>query len=589
MQTYRPPVEDIRFQLETFDYATRVHGLPGFESFDLETGMSLVGALAEYIAAEIAPLNQKGDKEGVKFDAAAKTVTLPAGFRAAYEGLVDNGFVALACDPTYGGLGAPFCLSLLAGEVLVAANKSLSMCSGLSGGFIEALHAHGSDALKDEYLPNLVAGKWAGTMCLTEPQAGSDLGLVSTTAEPDGDAYRITGTKIWISFGEHDLTDNIIHLVLARLPGAPAGIKGISTFLVPKFLADGTRNPAWCTGTDHKMGIHASPTCVISLEGAKGWLVGEPHKGMKAMFTMMNAARLQVGMEGVGLGEAAFQAALTFARDRAQGRSLNPARNEAGKPADNILVHPDVRRQLLTVKSTTEGLRGLVAWMGVSYDVMHHSEDPAARAHAEDLVALLTPVIKSYGSERGFLNTSEAMQSMGGAGFTQDWPVEQYLRDVRIAMIYEGTNHIQALDLVGRKLPMHGGRPMQTFATEVGGLLRATKDQPELAAFREALKVESARLNATTMQLAGVGMGDPETVGAVASAYLNQFALVTLAFVWLKQASAVLARPEGDPVRKDKLASARFYFEVLLPEAELLAKRVAIGKANVMEVDVDLW
>jgi hypothetical protein len=307
------------------------------------------------------------------------------------------------------------------------------------------------------------------------------------------------------------------------------------------------------------------------------------------MFTMMNAARLQVGMEGVGLGEAAFQAALRFARDRAQGRSLNPKRNDGSKPADNILVHPDVRRQLLTIKSTTEGLRGLVAWMGVSYDVMHRSTDEAAVAQAEDLVALLTPIIKSYGSERGFLNTSEAMQSMGGAGFTKDWPVEQYLRDVRIAMIYEGTNHIQALDLVGRKLPMHGGRPMQTFAAEIGAVLRATKDAPELASFREALKAESARLNATTMALAGIGMQDPETVGAVASAYLNQFALVTLAFVWLKQAAAVVTRPESDPLRKDKLASARFFYEVLLPEAELLAKRVAVGKGPVMDVDVDLW
>jgi alkylation response protein AidB-like acyl-CoA dehydrogenase len=302
MQTYRPPLEDLRFQLETFDYNQRLHGLPGFEEYDLDTGMSLVTALAEYIASEIAPLNRKGDKEGVRFDAATHTVTLPAGFRAAYEGLVNNGFLALPCDPAYGGLGAPFCLSLLAGEVLVAANKSLSMCSGLSGGFIEALHAHGTPEQKEMYLPNLIAGTWTGTMCLTEPQAGSDLGLVQTTAEPDGDSFLITGTKIWISFGEHDLADNIIHLVLARLPGAPAGIKGISTFVVPKFLPDGSRNTVYCTGTDHKMGIHASPTCVITLDGARGWLVGEAHKGMKSMFTMMNAARLQVGMEGVGLG-----------------------------------------------------------------------------------------------------------------------------------------------------------------------------------------------------------------------------------------------------------------------------------------------
>jgi len=590
MQTYRPPLDDMRFLLETFDYAGRVHGLPAFEEFDLETGMSLVEALSEYIMSEIAPLNGKGDSEGVTFHAEDHRVTLPEGFRAAYEGLVENGFLAMAFPPDHGGLGAPFCLSLMAGETLCAANKSLSMCSGLSGGFIEALEAHGTDEQKETYLPHVIAGTWSGTMCLTEPHAGSDLGLLSTTAEPAGDdAYTLTGTKIWISFGEHDLVDNIIHLVLARLPDAPPGIKGISTFIVPKFLEDGTRNPIFCTGTDHKMGIHASPTCVMTLDGAKGWLLGEPHKGMRAMFTMMNAARLQVGMEGVALGEAAFQAALAFAKDRQQGRSLNPERQDRNAPADNILVHPDVRRQLLTVKATTEGLRGLVTWMGVSYDVMHHSPDEDAKTVAGDLVALLTPIIKSYGSERGFLNTSDAMQSMGGAGYTQDWPVEQYMRDVRIAMIYEGTNHIQALDLVGRKLAMHGGRPMQTFAGEITALIRATKDQPEVAAFRDALKAESKRLNETTMQLAGIGMQDPETVGAVASAYLNQFALVTLGYIWLKQAHTVLARPEDDPVRRDKLATARFYFESLLPEAAVYATRVAAGKGSVMDVDVSLW
>ncbi len=589
MQTYTAPLNDIRFQLDVFDYAGRVHSLPGFAEYDLDTGMSLVGALADYMVAQIAPLNRKGDLEGVTFHAETHSVGLPDGFKEAYDGLVENGFVALACEPEFGGMGAPFCLSLFAGEVLAACNKSLSMCSGLSGGFIEAMVAHGTEQQKAETLPQLISGKWSGTMCLTEPQAGSDLGLVATTATPDGDGYRLSGTKIWISFGEHDLTENILHLVLARLPDAPLGIKGISTFLVPKFLPDGSRNRVFCTGTDHKMGIHASPTCVISLDEAKGWLVGEPHNGMKCMFTMMNAARLQVGMEGVALGEAAFQAALAFAKDRAQGRSLNPARQQRDQPADNILVHPDVRRQLLTVKATTEGLRGLVAWMGVSYDVMHHSDDVELKTAASDLVALLTPIIKSYGSERGFLNTSEAMQSMGGAGFTQDWPVEQYLRDLRIAMIYEGTNHIQALDLVGRKLPMHGGRPMQRFASEVGELLRATKDHAELAPFREALKIESKRLNDTTMALAAAGMQDAETVGAVASAYLNQFALVTLGFVWLKQAAHVVTRPAEDPVRRDKLATARFFFELLLPEAAMYAGRVAVGKGCIVEVDVDLW
>jgi len=589
MQTYTPPLDEFRFIYKTFGYDEKVASLPAFEDYDLDTGMALVEALSDYIMAEIAPLNEKGDREGLKFDSAAHSVTLPDGYRAAYEGLMENGFIAMACDPEYGGLGAPHSLTLLSGEVMVAANKSLSMCSGLSGGLIEAITAHGSEEQKQTYLPPLISGEWAGTMCLTEPQAGSDLGLMTTTATPDGDSYLLNGTKIWISFGDHNLTDNIVHLVLARLPDAPPGIKGISTFIVPKFMDDGSRNPIFVTGLDHKMGIHASPTSAIALENARGYLVGEPNKGMRSMFTMMNAARLQVGMEGVGMGDAAFQAALAFARDREQGRSLNKAKRNRNAKADNILVHPDVRRQFLTIKATTEGIRGLGAWVGIAFDVMHHSEDETTVQNASDLVALLTPIIKSYGSERGFLNTSDAMQIMGGAGYTQDWPVEQLMRDLRIAMIYEGTNHIQALDLVGRKLPMHGGRLMQNFANEITAILRSTKDIPELESFRDGLKQESKRLTATTMALAGQGMEDPELVGAVASNYLNQFALVTMAYSWLVQAKAAAELPDGDPIRRDKLATARFFFESLLPEAALFAERVAAGKGSVTEVDVDLW
>ena len=410
-------------------------------------------------------------------------------------------------------------------------------------------------------------------MCHTEPQAGTDLGLLTTRAEPFGDHYKLTGTKVWITFGEHNLTDNIVHLVLARLPDAPDGIKGISTFIVPKLLADGSRNPIFCGGTDHKMGIHASPTCVMNLEEAEGWLVGEPHKGMRSMFTMMNAARLQVGGEGVALGEASYQAALAFAQDRRQSRSLIKSKRDPNASADNILVHPDVRRMLLNVKSTTEGLRGLVAWISMSYDIMHHSSDAAAKQKAGELVALLTPIIKSYGSERGFANISEAMQVMGGAGFTQDWPVEQFLRDERIAMIYEGTNHIQALDLVGRKLPMNGGALMRTFAGEVTALIRECAGDEALAPFVAALKGESKRLNETTMAMGAAAMQDAEVVGAVASNYLNQFALVTLGYVWLKQLKAALALPEDDTLRRGKFQTGRFFFELVLPEARCMPRR----------------
>ncbi len=587
MNPYAPPTEDIRFLLETFDYDQQVATLPGFEEFDLETSLGLVEAYSAYCVEQLLPLNLKGDREGVAYDPETLEVTLPEGFRPAYEGFCENGFTGLAHAADFGGIGAPHCIATLAGEILIACNKSFSMCTGLTGALIDALVAYGSEAQRTELLPKLVSGEWSGTMCLTEPQCGTDLGLLTTKAEPHGDHFKLTGTKVWITFGEHDLADNIVHLVLARLPDAPDGIKGISTFVVPKFLDDGSRNPIFCGGTDHKMGIHASPTCVMNLEGAEGWLVGEPHRGMRTMFVMMNHARLNVGIEGVALGDAAYQAALAFARDRRQSRSLDPSKQDRSASADNILVHPDVRRMLLEVKATTEGLRALVAWIGTQYDVMHRTTDEAAKERAEDLVALFTPIIKSYGSERGFHNVSEAMQVMGGAGYTQDWPVEQFMRDVRIAMIYEGTNHIQALDLVGRKLPMHQGRLLRTFAAEVQALGEVAASNPAMAEFLEPLQAEAQRLQKTTVELGRAAAADPEVAGAVANNYLNQFALVSLAYVWAKQAHAVLQRPEGDRLRESKLLTARYFFQLILPEARTYATKVATGKAP-MDVDVAL-
>jgi alkylation response protein AidB-like acyl-CoA dehydrogenase len=588
VDVYTPPVADIRFNLDVFGYTERLAGIERFEDFDLDTSMSMLEEYAKFCVEVLQPLNGKGDKEGVRFDPSDHSVTLPEGFRAAYEQFNENGFGSMPWEPEFGGMGAPFVLSTLASEILIAANKSFSMCPGLTAGLIEALQAYGTEDQKENTLPKLVSGEWSGTMCLTEPQCGTDLGLITTTATEHGDHYKLTGTKIWITFGEHDLADNIVHLVLARLPDAPDGIKGISAFLVPKFLPDGTRNPIFCGGTDHKMGIHASPTCVMNLEEAEGWLVGEPHRGMRSMFVMMNAARLNVGIEGVALAEAAYQASLAFAKDRRQSRSLAPAKQDKDHAADNILVHPDVRRMLLNVKSTTEGLRGLVAWIALSYDVMHHGTDEAEKKKASDLVALLTPIIKSYGSERGFLNVSEAMQVTGGAGYTQDWPIERYMRDVRIAMIYEGTNHIQALDLVGRKLPMGGGRLMGVFAGEITALIKECADNEAMAEFIQPLKTESKRLNATTMAMGQAAAADHEVIGAVASNYLNQFALVTLGYVWAKQAQAVLERPEDDPLRKSKLQTARYFFQMVLPEAEMYANKVAVGKAPMVDIDVDL-
>jgi len=588
VHNYQAPLNDIRFLLETFDYDGQLTSIERFEDFDLDTAMGLLEGYSKFCTEVLYPLSEKGDREGITFDPEAKSVTMPDGFREAYQAFCDNGFSTLPFPPEYDGMGAPFCLATLAGEVLIASNKAFSMCTGLTAGLIDALEASATDEQKEKYLPKLISGEWAGTMCLTEPQCGTDLGLCTTKAEPHGDHYKLTGTKIWITFGEHDMADNIVHFVLARLPDAPSGIKGISTFVVPKFLDDGSRNPVFCGGTDHKMGIHASPTCVMNLEEAEGWLVGTPHKGMRSMFVMMNAARLNVGIEGVALGEAAYQSALAFAKDRRQSRSLDPKKQDHDHEADNILVHPDVRRMLLNVKSTTEALRGLVAWIAMSYDVWHHHPDEAARQKAGDLVALLTPIIKSYGSERGFWNVSESMQVMGGAGYTQDWPVEQLMRDVRIAMIYEGTNHIQALDLVGRKMPMHGGRLMQVFAGEVTELIRACSGDERMAPYIEPLKRESKRLNATTMELGAKASQDHELIGAVASNFLNQFALVTLAYVWAKQVKAVIDRDETDPLRKSKLQTARFFMEQVLPEAEVFATRVAAGKESMTDIDIDL-
>ena len=588
MQNYQAPLNDIRFLLETFGYNEKLMAIEQFEDFDLDTSMSMLEGYSKFCTEVLLPLSEPGDRVGVTFDPEAKTVTTPEGFKEAYQGFCENGFTTLPFPAEYEGMGAPFCLATLAGEVLIACNKSFSMCTGLTAGLIDSLEASGTDEQKAMYLPKLISGEWAGTMCLTEPQCGTDLGLVSTKAEPHGDHYKLTGTKIWITFGEHDMAENIVHLVLARLPDAPAGIKGISTFIVPKFLEDGSRNPVFCGGTDHKMGIHASPTCVINLEDAEGWLVGEPHKGMRTMFVMMNAARLNVGIEGVALGDAAYQSALAFAKDRRQSRSLDPKKQDRDHTADNILVHPDVRRMLLNVKSTTEALRGLVAWIAMSYDVWHHHPDEAERQKAGDLVALLTPIIKSYGSERGFLNVSDSMQVMGGAGYTQDWPVEQYMRDVRIAMIYEGTNHIQALDLVGRKMPMHGGRLMQVFAGEITALIRECSGDERMAEFIDPIKRESKRLTAVTMELGAKASQDFELVGAVASNFLNQFALVTLAYVWGMQVKAVIDRDESDPVRRSKLQTARFFMQQVLPEAEMFANKVAAGKQAMTDIDIDL-
>lgn len=571
MDIYRAPRADMRFVYEALGY-DQLTEIPEFEAYDLDTAMTLMEQAEGFCRSVLLPTNKIGDEEGLKWDPKTGAVTTPECFKSVYAQVVENGYVALGGDPEYGGGGAPEAIGVMMSEISCSCQKSLAMCPGLTRGLVEALSSHGSKEQKDEYLEKLIRGEWTGTMCLTEPQCGTDLGLVRTKAVDFEDHYKLTGTKIWITFGEHDLADNIIHLVLARLPDAPEGIKGISTFLVPKKKADGSANNVKCTGLEHKMGIIASPTCVIDMEDSEGWLIGEPHKGMRVMFTMMNAARLHVGVEGLAGAEIAYQTALSFAKERRQMRALDPAKQDKDAKADCILVHPDVRRMLMLQKSTNEAMRALIIYCGIQLDLSQHHPDEKLREEAGDLAALLIPVVKSYCTERGFKNTSEAMQTCGGAGYTKDWDIEQYLRDTRITMIYEGTNHIQALDLVGRKMTMKGGALVQLFNQRITELLRELKGNEALAPFVDSFKAGAKQLTSVTMELAGKGMENPENVGAVASDYLNLFALTALGYVWLKMAKHAVDK--GDAQSKTKLKTAAFFFNYVHAERHTLAEKV---------------
>ena len=489
------------------------------------------------------PLNLSGDAEGCTYENGV--VRTPKGFKEAYAQMIAGGWTSLACDPEYGGQGMPMLVSTVFEEMVSSANLAFGMYPGLSHGAYRALHAHGTDALKAEYLPKLVDGTWSGTMCLTEPQCGTDLGLIRTKAEPSEDgSYRISGTKIFISAGEHDLTENILHLVLAKLPGAPAGTKGISLFLVPKFLPvdgnPGPRNGLMCGSIEHKMGIKASSTAVMHFDGAQGWLVGAENSGMRCMFTMMNAARLAVGMQGLGIAETAYQSAAAYAKDRRQGKSVarsdakDTKSSEAG--ADPIIVHPDVRRMLLESRSMTEAGRALSYWVGLELDRAEHHPDPAARQEADDFVALLTPIVKAALSDLGSEAANNAVQVLGGHGYVHEWGVEQLVRDARIAQIYEGTNGIQALDLVGRKLGQDAGRLLRRFFHPVSEWLEAHADDVELAPFSGPTAKAFGRLQQATLTIAQRGLARPEEAAAAATDYLRLFALVAMAFMWCRMA-----------------------------------------------------
>jgi alkylation response protein AidB-like acyl-CoA dehydrogenase len=581
MQRYNPPLKEIRYVLEALNYEKEIASLEPFDGFDLETSMAIAETVASIGVDKLLPLNKKGYHEGLKFNPETGDVHLPDGFREAYQTLVEAGMMGLTGPQEYGAAGAPEPLGIVFSEIVTATNKSFSMCPGLTLGLVDALTHHASDEQKAEYLPKLVTGEWTGTMCLTEPQCGTDLGLINTKAEPQGDgSFKLTGTKIWITFGEHNLTDNIIHFVLARLPDAPEGIRGISAFIVPKVLADGTRNGIYCTGLEEKMGIHASPTCVMTMENATGYMVGEANKGMRSMFTMMNMARLYVGVEGIGLSEIAYQTALDFAKERRQGRSLDRAKQERDFPADTILVHPDVRRLLLNVKSTVQALRMLAVEVGIEAEKARHHADEKVREESDDFVQLMTPLIKSYATERGFQNISDAMQVCGGSGYTTDWDIEQYMRDERIAMIYEGTNHVQALDLIGRKLALHGGRLLQNFQKRAMGEAELCAKHPELATLTGEFQKAAGRLMEATMQLMQVGMQDPESGAAIASNYLNLFALTALGYSWMKLGRFAIENDKAD--KATRIKTANYFALMILPETGLYKKLCEVGKEPIM-------
>ncbi|HBO4642070.1 TPA: acyl-CoA dehydrogenase C-terminal domain-containing protein [Pseudomonas aeruginosa] len=591
MPEYNAPLRDMRFLLnDVFDAPALWQRLPRLaERIDADTADAILEEAAKVTGGLLAPLNRSGDEEGAQWqDGAVRT---PAGFREAYATYAEGGWVGLTGNPAHGGMGMPKMLAVQFEEMMYAANASFSLYSTLSAGACLALDAHGSEELKNRYLPNMYAGTWAGSMCLTEPHAGTDLGIIRTKAEPQADgSYRISGTKIFITGGEQDLTENIIHLVLAKLPDAPAGSRGISLFLVPKFLvgddgALGARNAVHCGSIEHKMGIKASATCVMNFDGASGWLVGEVNKGLAAMFTMMNYERLSIGIQGIGCAEMSYQSAVAYARERLQSRApTGPVARD--KAADPIIVHPDVRRMLLTMKALTEGGRAFSTYVGQQLDLAKYAEDQEERSQAEALVALLTPVAKAFFTDTGLESCVLGQQVFGGHGYIREWGQEQLVRDVRIAQIYEGTNGIQALDLMGRKVVANGGLFLSIFSREVRAF--AAGANAELAEFVTPLLTALDLLDNLTQGIVARAGNDPREIGAASVEYLHLFGYTAYAYLWARMTSAALRQREVDPAFHDgKLATARFYFARILPRVHSLAAAVEAGSESLYGLEAE--
>ncbi|MFN8828764.1 MAG: acyl-CoA dehydrogenase C-terminal domain-containing protein [Labrys sp. (in: a-proteobacteria)] len=597
MPRYSAPLEDVLFVLEDVLDISGHRDLPGFSDLSSETLRAVLGEGARFCAEVLQPLNRPGDAQGCRL-AADGTVTTPLGFPSAYAAYREGGWVGLSAPESVGGQNLPATLNAVMQEFVSSANLSFGMVPGLTQGAYAAILAHGTPEQKALYGPKLVSGLWTGTMNLTEPQCGTDLGLIRTRAEPKPDgSFALTGTKIFISAGEHDLAENIVHLVLARIDGAPAGTKGISLFLCPKFIPDadgrpGLRNAVTCRRLEHKMGIHANPTCEMGYDGATAWLVGEPNRGLAAMFTMMNEARLAVGVQGLAIAEVALQNAAAYARDRLQGRALTGAKSP-DKPADPIIVHPDVRRALMTIRAVTLTGRALMLWTALQGDIQRRSPDPAARQAAEDHMGLMTPVVKGVLTDLGFHCAVEAQQLFGGHGYIADWGMEQFVRDARITMIYEGANGIQALDLVGRKLPKDGGRAIMAFLGEVGGFLKREAPNEALQPWLTPLKAGHGHLQQAVMWLMQNAMTRPDHAGAGATDMMHLLGLVAMGYMGARLAKAAQARIAADPSTAEAMAATilatRFFAERLLPETALRLARISAGADTIMALDADLF
>ena len=599
MPIYNAPLDDIRFVLHEVLNAEQLSELPGYEEATRDLIDPVLEEGAKICQDVLFPINQSGDQEGCTFKNGE--VTTPKGFKEAYQTFIEGGWTGLSADPEYGGMGMPALMNTVMQEMICASNFSFGMYPGLSQGCYEAIHAFGTDEQKSLYCPKLIDGTWSGTMNLTEPHCGTDLGLIKTKADDNGDgSYKITGTKIFISAGEQDLTENIVHLVLARLPDAPEGVKGISLFVVPKYFAneDGSlaeRNSgAVCGAIEHKMGIHANSTCVMNYDDAIGWLVGEPHKGLCAMFAMMNAARLGVAMQGLGIAEVAYQNGVAYAKDRLQMRSLTGTKFE-DKPADPIIVHPDVRKMLLTGKAFTEGARALAYWGAMALDGSNKEPDEDKRQEADDLLALLTPIMKGYFTDMGSVVANLAVQVHGGHGYIAEYGVEQYVRDARIAEIYEGTNGIQALDLVGRKLAQGYGRLLRRFFHPVQKFIESEGENMEMAPYVMPLAKAFMKLQQSTATIAQKGMKNPDEAGAASTDYMRQFALVAMGYMWAQMVKVALEKIEnGDGEQskefyEEKLQTANFFFTKMLPEADFRFKSLMSGAEPLMAMKAEAF